>query len=725
MSMSKYFRPALFIMFSFLTVVTSAQVRHDFLDVLTGKFRNYCNSVPWEEIYIHTDRQEYIAGEEMWFSVYLIDRQSGKPSGDSRIAYFEILNPENRPVVQKRISLEQGYGPGQVDLPDTLSSGVYTIRAYTNWMKNFLPENCFISRVAVHNALNNKSFSLNGKNKTSLSKTEPGTGSAGLAEPGLTIGIDRRSQENTRIIVNSTRNFRLVEGSNCYIFVQTHGVINFRQVVSLSDESTEVSIPGDLLIPGINQITLFSASGKPLIEKLIYTPFPETGSMNIEESGNIKTREKIPVTIQIKGDTSLAVSSGNLSISVAAAGKRSLPDIVDYMIFGSEYGTLPDKLIKSLANDVPADSIDMVLSTMKSNWIDWNKIISGYQRVLKYKKETGNHFIYGRLLNKDTQVPDPDQYLFLSMPGRNATFRYAKTDNKGDFVFTLPLDQKFRDLIIQPENEERNNNIQIESSYPGKYPEISGLDDIQADEAVKNTSRLAVNYQVMKIYGSEEIPGKLPEVIFTGGTRRFYGKPDIELVMDDYIKLPVMQEVFFELIPGVFMRKKKAEYEITISDPVDNKVYDKPPVLFIDGVVIKDPDLIANLDPEKVERIDAIKARYFVGDYMFLGLVNVITRKGDFSDVLLPDFAVRLFYRVTDPVGIFISPDYNSPERKQSRIPDFRNTLFWDPSVKTSKDLLAGIVFWTSDFRSDFDICVQGFSPDGTPVSISQTIKIE
>ena len=79
----------------------------------------------------------------LWFSVYLIDRQSAKSSGDSKIVYFEILNPDNRPVVQKRVSLEQGYGPGQVVLPDTLSSGVYTIRAYTNWMKNFLPENCF------------------------------------------------------------------------------------------------------------------------------------------------------------------------------------------------------------------------------------------------------------------------------------------------------------------------------------------------------------------------------------------------------------------------------------------------------------------------------------------------------------------------------------------------------------------------------------------------------
>jgi len=67
---------------------------------------NYTTSVPREEIY--TLRQdEYISGEDMWFNIYLIDRQSFKPSYGSKIAYFELLNPENRPIVQKRILLEE------------------------------------------------------------------------------------------------------------------------------------------------------------------------------------------------------------------------------------------------------------------------------------------------------------------------------------------------------------------------------------------------------------------------------------------------------------------------------------------------------------------------------------------------------------------------------------------------------------------------------------------
>jgi hypothetical protein len=240
------------------------------------------------------------------------------------------------------------------------------------------------------------------------------------------------------------------------------------------------------------------------------------------------------------------------------------------------------------------------------------------------------------------------------------------------------------------------------------------------------TTKLGINYQVMKIYRSDDTPVKTEPVFFTGGSKRFYGKPDIELIMDDYIKLPVMQEVFFELMPGVFLKKKKSEYEITIADPVENSIYEKTPVLFVDGVVVNDPAVIANLDPEGVEKIDAVKSRYFVGHYMFYGLVNVITRASDyFSNVTLPDYAVRLPYRITEPVKSFSFPDYSLPESRQNRIPDFRNTLYWTSSVKPDKEGKARVEFWSSDYKSDYEINIQGISGDGKLVSFKKIIKVE
>lgn len=45
--------------------------------------------------------------------------------------------------------------------------------------------------------------------------------------------------------------------------------------------------------------------------------------------------------------------------------------------------------------------------------------------------------------------------------------------------------------------------------------------------------------------------------------------------------------------------------------------------------------------------------------------------------------------------------------------------------MKTDKEGKAGVEFWTSDFRSDYEISVQGINGDGEPVSIRKIIKVQ
>jgi hypothetical protein len=724
--MIKYLKsPFVFVLLFTLSINSFGQVQTNFLDMLTDKFQKYCTSFPREEIYVHTDRQEYVAGEDLWFKIYLFDRKSTKLSSESNIAYFEILNPENRPVIQKRIKLDQGIGPGQINLPDTISSGKYTLRAYTNWMKNFMPYNCFSKTLIIINALSNKSFNRN-SGIVSSSSVYSGRKIAVLSsESGIIATINNLKPETVEMVITDSQNSRSRNGNTCYLFIQTHGIIDFKRSVILTGDTTLIDIPKSQLTPGINQITLFDASGTPVIEKYIYTPEKDAVSLTITSAEAYKTREKILLGIKAGNESASGGDSQDLSISVAPADNYEFPGIADYMVFGSEFGTLPREVIKSDLKNIPAVTLDNILSGLKSNWIDWKTIISGKLPVIRYKKETEYHFIYGRLLNKNTQVPDAGQYLFLSVPGKVAIFRYARTDENGNFTFSIPLDSKARDLIIQPEETDRNNNIRIETSFSERYPEILAAKDTSADNVTEDVSKLGINYQITKIYRSDEETAKSAPVTFTGGSQRFYGKPDIELVMDDYIKLPVMQEVFFELTPGVFLKKKKSGYEITIADPVDNKIYDRAPVLFVDGVVVKDPAVIANLDPEHVEKVDAVRSRYFIGEYLFYGLVNVITRTGDFSSVTLPDYAVRLPYRVTEPVNSFSSPDYTSQEKRQNRIPDFRNTLYWNSSVTADKEGKVNVDFWTSDIKSDYEISLQGVNSSGEPVSFRKTVKVK
>lgn len=113
------------------------------LDTLVKKFKRYRVNALQEKIYAHIDRNFYLTGETLWFKVYIVDGNFHKPRNVSKVAYVEILDKANLPVLQAKIQLEGGTGNGSFFLPAILNSGNYKFRLYTNWMKNFGPEYFF------------------------------------------------------------------------------------------------------------------------------------------------------------------------------------------------------------------------------------------------------------------------------------------------------------------------------------------------------------------------------------------------------------------------------------------------------------------------------------------------------------------------------------------------------------------------------------------------------
>lgn len=724
-SVIKYlFRLSVVLLTVFLPLSVSCQDQAGFLDTLAHRFTNYCDTYPREEIYVHTDREEYVGGEYVWFQLYLFDRKSDRLSTGSKIAYLEILNAENRPVVQKRIRLEGGLGSGQALLPDTLTSGRFTLRAYTSWMKNFMPVNCFMKDISIYNAINTTSFMNNSGLAQSAPLSDRTASVSRFGETGIKISFNNQRRDILGINICADSSYRAANNNQCYMFIQTHGIINYRNIIVLIGDNTMVEVPKRMLTPGINQVTLFSSGGKPVDESYTYTAQPQSQHLAVSSPDSITTRSRGKIEYELKKVLPADADILNLSVSVAPVTGNTFMGIADYMVFGSEFGVLPDTIRKNRLDKLSPGVIDSFLATAVSSWIDWDIILSGKAPDLKYNFENEYLSLSGHLMSRSTLEPDSGQYLFLSQPGKQAIFQYARTDSKGYFSFSLPADEMIRDIIIQPEEVERNDLIRIEPSYSEEYFEAKPFRETISGGLAPQVSRMCANYQVNTIYGNVEAEVQETPLLSVKEPRRFYGKPDAEVKLDDYVRLPVMEEVIYELLDGVQMKKKKAGYEIIISDPVFNLPYEKPPVLFVDGVVVHDATVIAGLDPFLVEKIDVIRARYVVGDYLFYGLVNFITYAGDYSSISLPDYAVRLPHGASEQVMKFHSPDYSTQESHESRIADFRNTLYWNPSVTPDEDGKRVTEFWSSDLSADYEINIQGITTDGSRVSFMKALKV-
>jgi hypothetical protein len=78
----------------------------------------------------------------------------------------------------------------------------------------------------------------------------------------------------------------------------------------------------------------------------------------------------------------------------------------------------------------------------------------------------------------------------------------------------------------------------------------------------------------------------------------------------------------------------------------------------------------------------------------------------------MPANTIRHLFHGYQPQQEFTSPDYSDEQKLKSRIPDFRNLLFWDPSVKTDNTGKAHISFYTSDNTANYIISIKGMSPD-------------
>ncbi|MBO9571212.1 MAG: hypothetical protein J7497_03240, partial [Chitinophagaceae bacterium] len=104
-----------------------------------------------ENIYLHTDKSCYHAGEIIWMKADVINGKSGKPLSVSKVAYAELLDASNKPLLQGKIGLKEASGNGYFDIPQNFAAGKYILRAYTNWMKNFSPDYYFSKEITILN----------------------------------------------------------------------------------------------------------------------------------------------------------------------------------------------------------------------------------------------------------------------------------------------------------------------------------------------------------------------------------------------------------------------------------------------------------------------------------------------------------------------------------------------------------------------------------------------
>ena len=145
-SIVRFFHLLFFITFIALPVFST--YAQGSLDEAIVKIENISSTSPREKIYIHFDRSNYLAGEDIWYQLYLVDANTNRHEGLNEITYVELIDPENKILSSKTFKVNNGCVEGDFKLDEHLIEGLYTIRAYTNYMRNF--DNAYFFKKTIH-----------------------------------------------------------------------------------------------------------------------------------------------------------------------------------------------------------------------------------------------------------------------------------------------------------------------------------------------------------------------------------------------------------------------------------------------------------------------------------------------------------------------------------------------------------------------------------------------
>ncbi|MGY3088561.1 hypothetical protein ACVWYF_001594 [Hymenobacter sp. UYAg731] len=769
----------------------------DTLASLPRQLARYEKARVQEKLFLHLDRPVYLSGETMWFKVYAVDGTYSRPLTLSSVAYVEVLDAKNRPVLQAKIALKNAVGQGSFVVPASVASGSYTVRAYTSWMKNFAPEAYFHGPVTVLNtfvasgaaarpakdsvAYEAQFFPEGGnlvqglRSKVALKVTDQaGHGVAATGKvlnqkgavvatfstlrlgmgsflftpasaldtytavltlgPGQTISrplprafaqgyvmhLERSEPNQLTLTVDATQ--RLPE--TLFLLAHSRQQTALATRMQLMNGHAVFVFRPDQLLGGVSHFTVFNTAQQPVAERLYFQrPTPGLAVAAQADKPQYGPREKVQVQLALADADPAASASLSMAVyrldSLAATPALAIDR---YLGLTSELkGPVENPDYYFTAND--AEATDNLLLTQGWSRFRWEDVLAPSLPAPRFLPEPNGPVVQARLTRAGTATPRPGVMTYLSSPSRIIRLSNAVSDADGRVQFELHHFDGPQDLVVQTDPQQDSTcQIQVLEPFSTRYR--SG-----PDLAYGLTPRFQPDYekrhlqtQVQNLYFGKYRNRYATERV---DSLAFYGKPDETYLLDKYTRFKVLEEVLREYVPGVVVRIRKDGFHFLVADKVNQTLLAENPMVLLDGVPVFNINRIMAMPSIKIRKLEVVDSRYFQGLAVYNGVVSFSTYKGDLEGFQLDPRVLVEHYEGVQRQREFYAPRYDTPATAQSRLPDLRNLLYWNPNITTTGSQPQTLSFFTGDQAGRYLVVLQGLAADGQAASQRLVLEVK
>ena len=572
---------------------------------------------------------------------------------------------------------------------------------------------------------------INLKNGVSIKKDLPQLFSAGYVMHLADIDL-----KNLKISIQ-TKGLQKNISTDVYAIIQNYGRISFAKFEYLENGNATFLISKDSLREGISQITIFNSNKQPVCERLYFKrPQHKMVILVKADNDNYTLRSKVTVGLSTTNESGKPLS-GNLSAAVYQLDNLNQSEqgnIFNYLWLSSglqgevenpDYYFIND-------NDETNAAVDELMLTQGWRKFDWENIFKNDKPSFTYIPEYVGHIITGRVLNENTKNPVAGVNVYLSVAGKRVQLHGCISDSAGFVHFEMKDFFGANQVVMQTNTgKEKLYQFEIFNPYSEKF---SGtvLPVFNFEEKyIKDLESGHIRMGVQNAYHQSQLQQLAQPVV---DSLPFYFKPYKTYYLDDYKRFTTMEEVMREYVTEVNVRRNGSNYRlVTLNAPAIKLSsfqtaeiqMEKNPLVLLDGVPVFEINKIIAYDPLKVDKLEVVAEKYHLGSIVSYGVVSYTTYKGNLEGFTLDPNDLVLDYEGLQQERIFYSPQYNTDEEKESRLPDFRSLLYWTPELIPNSEGKVSFSFYTGDIPGKYLVSMQGLALDGAAGSQSFIINVQ
>lgn len=344
--------------------------------------------------------------------------------------------------------------------------------------------------------------------------------------------------------------------------------------------------------------------------------------------------------------------------------------------------------------------------------------------TIRYIPDLMGMSISGKVVNRETGTPIQNVLVELSLLEQNMRFHACQTGEDGSFVFALDSMTGSKEMFIAVrESGAENLEILVDNDFAVPNFSFSPRSFSLSENEQKEATLIMLISQIRKRFQNENpaIPGY--QNLIKGD---FYGIPSTRILIDDYIQLPSLSEVFIEVVPGVqsITRNKERSLQFNGNVAKQNYMGTFKPLVLLDQVPVYDIEKLLALSPQKIYSIEVVDELYYLGNFTYGGIISITSKKGDMAGMDLPEGSFFFDFNTFQPQPALTDVHAaNQDDEKQSFV--LGNTLHWNPNLNLVPGRSTGLSLTAPDRSGSYLILVRGLSADGSLLQGRCSFRVE